>query len=119
MAQPYEFTLVSSQTAGASFTAQFATLNYPLGSIHVIYGSMSTETGLIQVSGSNDFTARTSPATAKWSSLTPTVTTLVSSCDNRLFNIPDLGYSFIQVKYYANSNTTGTISAYVVLKSYT
>ena len=118
MANPYEFTLVSSQAAGATFTAQFATLNYQLGAIQVIYSSMSTETGTIQVRGSNDILARTSPSTAKWSSLQPTVTTLVSSCDNRLFNIPDIGYSFLQLIYTPNSNTSGTFSSYVVLKSY-
>lgn len=118
MANPYEFTLTTDQDAATSFTAQFATLNHQLGSIHVIYSSMSTETGTIQVRGTNDVTARTSPSTAKWSSLTPTVTTLVSSCDNRLFNIPNIGYSFMQLIYAANSNTSGTINAYVVLKSY-
>lgn len=118
MANPLDFTIISGQSGSASFTTQFATLNYQLGSIHVIYSGMDTETGTIQIRGTNDLVARTSPATAKWSALVPAVTTLVSSCDNRLFNISDLGYNYVQLQYVANSNTTGTLNGYATLKSY-
>ncbi len=114
MANPYEFTLQTSMSAAASFTTQFATLNYPQAGIHVIYAGMDTETGTIQCRCSNDPTARTSPSTAKWSALTPTVTTLVSSADNRFFNVTAIRAAFIQINYVANSNTTGSIAAYVV-----
>lgn len=115
MANAQEFTLASSMTASASFTTQFAMLNYPAAGIHVVYGGMSSETGTITVRVSNDPVARTAPASAKWSSLVPSVTTLVSSCDNRFFNITAVRGAFIQLIYAANSNTTGSIAAYVVI----
>lgn len=114
MANVLEFTLVASQTASGSFTTQFASLNYELFGIHVVYGGMADETGSIQVRVSNDPVARSSPSSAKWSSLTPTVTSLISSCDNRFFRIADLKAAYTQLIYRANSNTTGSIAAYVV-----
>lgn len=115
MANPIEFTLVPSMSAAASFTAEFASLNYELAGVHVVYSGMSTETGTITVRVSNDPVARTAPASAKWSMLNPAVTTLVSSCDNRFFRITDIRAAHLQLIYAANSNTTGSIAAYVVM----
>lgn len=118
MAHPYEFTLLASMTASASFTTSFASLNYQLASLHVVYGSMDTDTGSINISASNDLLARVGSSQAKWAPLKPAVTSLTSNYDSILFRIPDLDTAFVQFQYNANSNTTGTIAAYAVLKSY-
>lgn len=118
MANPNEYVLASSMSAASSFTVELPTINYQLGAIHVLYTSMSAETGTIQVRGTNDPVARTAPASAKWSSLYPAITTLVSACDNRLFNISTIGYAHLQLQYAANTVTSGTVSIYASLKSY-
>lgn len=118
MANPQEFTLCESTTAGASFTTSIAVLNFQLGSIHVIYSGVDTETGVLNVRGSNDPRVKTAPASAAWSSLNSDAVTMLTSCTNRLFSVGDVSYSWMQLEYQANSNTTGSLSIYATMKSY-
>lgn len=117
MANPIEVVVLNSFTAANSFTTELAVFNYQKGSIQVVYGGMDTETGTINLRASNDPVVRTAPSSGKWSALNPSVITMVSACDNKFMNFPAIGFSWLQVQYNANSNTTGSIAIYATLKS--
>lgn len=116
MANPIKQTLAQSITASASFTTFIPVLNYQLGSIQVVYSGMDTDVGVINIRGSND--QNPVAASKTWSQLNDTAVTLTSACDNKLFDITDIGYEYLQLQYKAVSNTTGQLSIYSTLKSY-
>lgn len=114
MANPTRITMLLSASAGSSFTTFIPVLNYQLGSVHVVYTGLDTASGGVNVRGSND----PNHASTSWSQLNSATVSLLSSPKAELFAIRDIGYHDLQVEYLANSNTTGQISIYAVMKSY-
>jgi hypothetical protein len=108
MRMPREFTLINTTTPTASFTTQFAVVNYNLGSVQFVYSSLNSESSTVNVEASND--------NATWSPLEPEVTTLTSGYDSVLFRIPNIDTAFIRVAFNVGSTSQGSIAAYVVLK---
>ena len=95
---------VDSAPADTSFVTGIPVLMDGSAAIEVVYSGIDATNGNIRLKGS------VSGEIAKARNLTDYASTFTATAAAFLFNVSDIGYSWIHVVYVAGSNTAGSVT---------
>jgi hypothetical protein len=101
---------VQSAAAASSFTTMVPVLNDYSASVQVVYKGLDAVDGCIRLKGSND------EVVANAQNLTDDPSTMTTATSSILFNIDRMGFGYLLAEYDAGSNSTGTVSLFLVRK---
>lgn len=111
MGVPFYNIVATQISAAASYSTALEVQNYSNAAVQVIWSGVDATNGTIRCKASNRYTT-------DFQNLSQYPITMVASAGNHMFNIYDIGYSYLQIYYDPGSNTAGTIDLVATRKAF-